>query len=626
MYSNLGSRAEHVLRAYDWVRRWQKHRPLFARRKARREWVVLDAISFKLLAFHDEESASNPKKDPLYTVPLINAAFRVEPESPSTFSIFGRKYTYQAENRNAMLAWLSCLQACRDSEGSEIKHVNYDGNEKSERWSSNLSLNHRFSDFDYWSLVNFQEKLLSDRAFISLNVNRRDECCAVGWQSDTKLYGVLKARFSPHEATDTTSPSLVASPVMDDTHFFPHIGSDSGSLSEMDEVNNFMKVEFQQTLEKIERLRKVNEEMESELHDLRIGYASLLQSCYKYKLGGALESDRYADLPISDKHKIRVGHLLEIARREDPRLPSASLISSRGGHMNTYGFQESFEKEESTMLYLASLLLDTYKLNSPPEELKIAQWNEILNSNFSLVPRQRLKELCRSGIPGGIRPEVWKELVKLGAKLFQLNMDPQHYQNLTDRVKDVLIRCNVNGQFALVSTMCSHQHSLCGEAIATVNWNDCSNRSVDSSCRRQITLDVLRTFPNHVAFNRPEGFGVQKMQEVLQAFTIHNQEVGYCQGMNFIVGNASLFLDKETTFWLLVLIVERYFPQKYFNEGLIAAQADQIVLRDLIAKYCPRIAKAMQELEVDISTITLNWFIAVYVSTVPIEVSTFSVK
>ncbi|KAH9279210.1 TBC1 domain family member 2B [Echinococcus granulosus] len=559
------------------IRKLSLASPLFARRKARREWVVLDAISFKLLAFHDEESASNPKKDPLYTVPLINAAFRVEPESPSTFSIFsGRKYTYQAENRNAMLAWLSCLQACRDSEGSEIKHVNYDGNEKSERWSSNLSLNHRFSDFN---LLRSDSKTYS---FTSLKS------------------GVLKARFSPHEATDTTSPSLVASPVMDDTHFFPedkpqppsstspsqgktlHIGSDSGSLSEMDEVNNFMKVEFQQTLEKIERLRKVNEEMESELHDLRIGYASLLQSCYKYKLGGALESDRYADLPISDKHKIRVGHLLEIARREDPRLPSASLISSRGGHMNTYGFQESFEKEESTMLYLASLLLDTYKLNSPPEELKIAQWNEILNSNFSLVPRQRLKELCRSGIPGGIRPEVWKELVKLGAKLFQLNMDPQHYQNLTDRVKD--------GQ-------------------------------VDSSCRRQITLDVLRTFPNHVAFNRPEGFGVQKMQEVLQAFTIHNQEVGYCQGMNFIVGNASLFLDKETTFWLLVLIVERYFPQKYFNEGLIAAQADQIVLRDLIAKYCPRIAKAMQELEVDISTITLNWFIAVYVSTVPIEMS-----
>lgn len=72
---------------------------------------------------------------------------------------------------------------------------------------------------------------------------------------------------------------------------------------------------------------------------------------------------------------------------------------------------------------------------------------------------------------------------------------------------------------------------------------------------------------------------------------------------------------------LLVLIVEHYLPQNYFNKGLIAAQADQIILRDLVTKYCPRIANAMRELEVDISTITLNWFIAVFVNSVPMEVS-----
>ncbi|VDD76418.1 unnamed protein product [Mesocestoides corti] len=146
---------------------------------------------------------------------------------------------------------------------------------------------------------------------------------------------------------------------------------------------------------------------------------------------------------------------------------------------------------------------------------------------------------------------------------------------------------------------------------------------IDSSHRRQIMLDVLRTFPNHIAFNRPEGFGVQQMQEVLQAFTLHNRAVGYCQGMNFIAGNATLFLDKETTFWLLVLFVEHHFPPNYFNAGLIAAQADQNVLRELLGRYCPELSASLQTLEVDISTITFNWFIAVFVNSVPISVSIY---
>ncbi|KAL5104746.1 TBC1 domain family member 2B [Taenia crassiceps] len=561
------------------IRKLSLASPLFMRRKARREWAVLDSIGSKLLVFHDEESANNPKKDPLYTVPLVNSIFLVEPESPSTFSILSssRKYTYQAETRSAMLAWLCCLQTCRDTGDGDPKRNIVDCNETTERWSSTTSLNNRYSDF----------QLL--------------RCDSKTYSFTSPRHGVLKARASPQDSIDPTDSAVAASPlVVDGTHFFPEdkpplpspvspsrgkalpISSDSGSLSETDEVNNFMKTELQQALDKIKHLRKANETLESELHDLQVGYASLLQSCYKYKLDGALEGDRYAEFPINEKHKDRVGHLLDAARRDDPRLPSVSLISSYSGHTNIHGFQESFDNEETAMLYLTSLLLHTYRMTSSSEVLKVAQWNEILRSDFNLVPRARLKELCRGGIPSGMRHQVWEELVKLGTTRFQLELDPQYYQNLVNKVND---------------------------------------SQVDSCCRRQITLDVLRTFPNHIAFNRPEGFGVQKMQEILQAFTIHNPAVGYCQGMNFIVGNASLFLDKETAFWLLVLIVEHYFPPNYFNEGLIAAQADQIILRDLIAKYCPRIANAMRELEVDISTITLNWFIAVFVNSLPIEVS-----
>ncbi|VDL43935.1 unnamed protein product [Hymenolepis diminuta] len=90
--------------------------PLFTRRKDRREWIVLDDEGLQLLAFQDEDAANNPKRDPNYTVPLANAFFCIEPEIPRAFSILShRKYTYQAETNNAMMAWLNCLQVGKRS-------------------------------------------------------------------------------------------------------------------------------------------------------------------------------------------------------------------------------------------------------------------------------------------------------------------------------------------------------------------------------------------------------------------------------------------------------------------------------------------------------------------------------
>ncbi|KAM7536720.1 hypothetical protein Aperf_G00000080799 [Anoplocephala perfoliata] len=418
--------------------------------------------------------------------------------------------------------------------------------------------------------------------------------------------GTLKTRSFAEDDTESSNSPPTVSPRTDSQAFLiralnyfssdvvPNLGSgssspaksnptdpDNASLAETGEVNQFLKFELLQTSDKVEKLRKLNETLASELQDLQIGYASLLQSCYSYKLDGSMGNGEKPDLRIDSKHKERVGKLLQRARRDDPRLPSLAFITSHTGHTDAYGFQQSFENEEPTMLYITSRLLGAYSMRSSEEESKIMQWTKLLESDFKSIPRRRLKELCRRGIPGEMREQIWTKLIETAVEKIRLEKGTHYYQSLVDQVND--------GQ-------------------------------VKTTYRRQITLDMLRTFPNHIAFNRPEGYGVQKMQEVIQAFTLHNPAVGYCQGMNFIVGNASLFLDKETTFWLLVLIVEHFFPPNYFNAGLISAQADQIILRDLLNKYCPKLAETMQNLDVDIATITFNWFIAVFVNSVPIEV------
>ncbi|GIY52413.1 TBC1 domain family member 2B, partial [Caerostris extrusa] len=67
--------------------------------------------------------------------------------------------------------------------------------------------------------------------------------------------------------------------------------------------------------------------------------------------------------------------------------------------------------------------------------------------------------------------------------------------------------------------------------------------------KRQISLDLLRTMPNNIQFCDRNSEGIQKMQSVLHAFCLHNPQLGYCQGMNFLVGMMLLFVDAEDAFW-----------------------------------------------------------------------------
>jgi len=55
--------------------------------------------------------------------------------------------------------------------------------------------------------------------------------------------------------------------------------------------------------------------------------------------------------------------------------------------------------------------------------------------------------------------------------------------------------------------------------------------------------------------------------------------------MNMLVAVGLLFLDEETTFWLLMMIIEKMTPQDYYSPGLLGAQADQVCTNWSIA--CP---------------------------------------
>ena len=52
----------------------------------------------------------------------------------------------------------------------------------------------------------------------------------------------------------------------------------------------------------------------------------------------------------------------------------------------------------------------------------------------------------------------------------------------------------------------------------------------------QIEVDLLRTLPDNKHYECMTADGIPKLRRILLAYTVHNQDVGYCQvGTNVVV-------------------------------------------------------------------------------------------
>jgi len=92
------------------------------------------------------------------------------------------------------------------------------------------------------------------------------------------------------------------------------------------------------------------------------------------------------------------------------------------------------------------------------------------------------------------------------------------------------------------------------------------NMLYPNPCFNQIDLDLRRTFPNENQ-NFVEKY-IDSLKNVLYTFVKRNPTIGYCQGMNFIVGNLLKILSEEESFWVFVSITENILPIDYYSDML----------------------------------------------------------
>ncbi|XP_078237330.1 TBC1 domain family member 2B isoform X2 [Pogona vitticeps] len=248
-----------------------------------------------------------------------------------------------------------------------------------------------------------------------------------------------------------------------------------------------------------------------------------------------------------------------------------------------YGFQTVPEddEEEKLVAKVRALDLKSMSLTEHQDMSTGVKWENYLAStvNREMVRSVELKSLIRSGIPHAHRSQVWKWCISHHVKKFKDSADPGYFQRLL-------------------------QNALKKQNPAS----------------KQIELDLLRTLPNNKHYASPTSEGIQKLRNVLLAFSWRNPDIGYCQGLNRLVAIALLYLEQEDAFWCLVTIVEVFMPRDYYTKTLLGSQVDQRVFKDLMSEKLPRLHAHFEHYRVDSSLITFNWFLVVFVDSVVSDV------
>ncbi|XP_037635464.1 TBC1 domain family member 2A isoform X2 [Sebastes umbrosus] len=251
-----------------------------------------------------------------------------------------------------------------------------------------------------------------------------------------------------------------------------------------------------------------------------------------------------------------------------------------------YGFKiiPDYEVEDMKLLAkIQALEIRSHNLlhQEGGEHPQLSRWAQYLagRSADDLGPSPELKGLLRGGVPQEYRQRVWRWVVRTRTRTIR-ERHSERYQQLCEK-----------------SRTCLHPAS------------------------RQIQLDLHRTLTTNQHFSSPSSPTLPQLRRILLAFSWQNPAIGYCQGLNRLAALALLVLQsEEDAFWCLVAVVETMMPQDYYTKNLVASQADQRVLKDFLAEKLPRLAAHFEDHNIDVSLITFNWFLVVFVESLPSDI------
>ncbi|CAK88464.1 unnamed protein product (macronuclear) [Paramecium tetraurelia] len=134
----------------------------------------------------------------------------------------------------------------------------------------------------------------------------------------------------------------------------------------------------------------------------------------------------------------------------------------------------------------------------------------------------------------------------------------------------------------------------------------------------QITLDVMRTFQTNDLI-KMDTITSQSLFTVLRAISLTFQDMGYCQGLNYLAGSFLLLMNDELVYWHLYSLLTKYgCLDTYINPTNTLKYF--YALDILVKQFLPDLHAKFTKFNIVPFYYAAEWFITLFSSILPMQI------